>query len=766
MTFTEEQLATISNHPLDDSVRSHFHGVTTQGDAAEEDLSKLLGALVLSQAALDLRPFDGRGSVASRLLPIRRNIQGIRAEILQPLVHAITTNSSDAEIWEAVLVLIEGASPSTPPPSSLVPTYFGTPVKASSRRLADSETCEVIEQELFFEIRDCTHRGVPGFFDRHFNPASWNKEQSAMLEHLRKHHDGTRWTDFPTDPWELQVWDWLVAVEEAALQGAQYKLHSTRTAKEFNDRKGQMDIFFQKPRKGRRELKYKHVLVVGEHKRSEKSADFKSCLLQMSRHVRDVFADQPMRRFVHAFTLRGTIMECWVFDRSGPYSSGEFNIHREPDKLARAFVAYATMDDAAMGLDTSIKLNERHHYVMAKDTGGQDKQVELNTLLVRQRAIVCRGTTCFRTRQGVAKFSWRSVKRPSEVKHLMLAEKRGVKGVARVIAHNEFTTIADLRTGLEFSSRTQHKFQVAAQDRAGSTSGGRKSNSSGSDRKRKSEDEAGAAGRSAKKRSSSPKSVSHRSSDQITSNLHTLNRSELYENRILCCLVISPPGRVVSDFDSVQELLEALCDAIRAHRSLYLKGGILHRDISSNNIIITKAKDPGDFKGMLIDLDLAKERETGPSGARHQTGTMQFMAIEVLRGIDHSYRHDLESFFYVLLWMCARSSWAKFGGNDEVKPRESESDLRNWEVGSFKTVATAKEGDVTVNGLERIMGEFPSVFDVVKPLCLKIRRLLFPLDMDERMSFGTPAGEPERLYDAIIKAYDEAIIGIKSGRKN
>ena len=81
-------------------------------------------------------------------------------------------------------------------------------------------------------------------------------------------------------------------------------------------------------------------------------------------------------------------------------------------------------------------------------------------------------------------------------------------------------------------------------------------------------------------------------------------------------------------------------DAIKAHRSLYITGNILHRDISSNNII-TKPETAHGFKGMLIDLGLAKVRDSGPSGARHQTGTMQFMAVEVLRTVDHTYRHDL-----------------------------------------------------------------------------------------------------------------------------
>jgi hypothetical protein len=36
------------------------------------------------------------------------------------------------------------------------------------------------------------------------------------------------------------------------------------------------------------------------------------------------------------------------------------------------------------------------------------------------------------------------------------------------------------------------------------------------------------------------------------------------------------------------------------------------------------------FKGMLIDLDLARVKDSSPSEARHQTGTMQFIAADVL----------------------------------------------------------------------------------------------------------------------------------------
>lgn len=131
------------------------------------------------------------------------------------------------------------------------------------------------------------------------------------------------------------------------------------------------------------------------------------------------------------------------------------------------------------------------------------------------------------------------------------------------------------------------------------------------------------------------------------------------------------------------------------------------------------------------------------------------MAVEVLRKADHTYRHDLESFFYVLLWMCARQAWSNVFGGDQQPPKESLR--RKWEIGSFKDIARIKAGDMTVDGLEDIMGEFPMAMDVVKPLCLRIRKILFPLDKDERMSFGTPNGDPDQLYSPIITAFNEAI---------
>ncbi|KAI1479238.1 hypothetical protein F4774DRAFT_425923 [Daldinia eschscholtzii] len=350
-----------------------------------------------------------------------------------------------------------------------------------------------------------------------------------------------------------------------------------------------MDIFFKFTlRTNSRGISYyKDVLVVGKQKKLYDTGRFKADLFQLSRYVRSVFADQPMRRFVHAFSFYASKMELWVFDRSGAYSSDIFDIYDELDKFARAFVGYA------------------------------------------------------------------SDKRKLEVEQLNLAQAMGVEGVVKVVAHYRITSIAELRKGLLFSAA--HRFRV--------------------------------------------KTMSITNKRKLSSD-HALDNVPSSKRRRSCSQKSKPTTKFISKIKPSK---------------------ILYRDIFSNNIIITKLEMANGFK----------VRDSGSSRIRYQIGTMQFMAIEVLFKIDHIYRHDFESFFYNLF--C------------------------KWGIRSFEDIADAKEGHMNVNGLERIMGKFPKALDIVKPLCLKIRKIFFPFDKDERMSFGTLVGDLNQLYKAIIAVYDEVV---------
>ena len=71
-------------------------------------------------------------------------------------------------------------------------------------------------------------------------------------------------------------------------------------------------------------------------------------------------------------------MEQWVFDRSGPYSSGEFNIHEEPGRFIKAILGYANMRDAELGVDTyTEKQGTDQSITIRSDLTGQENKMLL-----------------------------------------------------------------------------------------------------------------------------------------------------------------------------------------------------------------------------------------------------------------------------------------------------------------------------------------------------------------------------------------------------
>ncbi|EEB89019.1 hypothetical protein MPER_12938 [Moniliophthora perniciosa FA553] len=102
----------------------------------------------------------------------------------------------------------------------------------------------------------------------------------------------------------------------------------------------------------------------------------------------------------------------------------------------------------------------------------------------------------------------------------------------------------------------------------------------------------------------------------------------------------------------------ALWEAIRCHYLLWCIG-IAHGDISLSNIMYNTATK----KCILNDYDLASLMDPGTEVPERQgyerTGTRPFMALELLgaEGVagqtQRRYRHDLESFYWVLVWVGA-----------------------------------------------------------------------------------------------------------------
>lgn len=767
---------------------SHDDVVNSTDSDPQKAISSLLTTLETHDVALDLRSKIGSGFIVSDLVELRRRVRNgnFNYEHHRALSCLVVKQASDVDIWNAVFDLITTVSRTTP--STSIPLSFdGTPITNSSASQQDDEqTQALVEQRIFEEIRGCTHKDVENFFSKYFEGKHWTERTKEIYKAVQGRHADGRWTDFPQSPVQNAVCKWWFNFQDEFLSNERGVYYTSNTEDLTGaEAKRQIDLFVKPNNKKLSKIvhDWKDVEVIGELKESNKHK--KATLLQIARYVRDVFSCQPTRRYVHVFTLCGNDMQAWVFDRSGPYSSTAFDIHEKPECFIRMIAAYVMMSDEELGLDTFIERDDGDRFItVMEDATGKERRLQLEPFpIAHQRAIVCRGTSCFRAKtsgskdfQYVAKFSWVSDKRRPEADVLKLARERGVEGVAKLFGHHRITSIADMREGLTFGKPYPFRnttlspaspFTPSQSLLPQSFGLGGRGTTGELPKKRKS---VNAGGSSSKRLRFSSQSLDKAKRDkevssQMTS-LYTHDGSS-FDNRIFCCLVISPAGRALRDFRSILELLEALCDAVKAHKSLYMKGKILHRDISENNIIITDPEEANGFRGMLIDAEYGIENGSGRSGARQQTGTMEFMAIQVLQGVAHTYRHDLESFFYVLLWACTRRAWERETEREflcSAVDRSKGSILSKWYTGSYGDIAQAKRGYMHVDGFEDILNEFPLAFDCVKPLCKEVRGILFPLLEDGALFIGTPSDLPGKLYDPIIEAFDTTIAGMKALR--
>ncbi|KAI1271450.1 serine/threonine-protein kinase Sgk2 [Xylaria sp. FL0933] len=732
---------------------------------------KVLASLETSEVSFCLRSRTGRDDLGIDLRLLRQHITAhdIQYQQFRPLLLSIQRKAADTDVWCAVITVISEVLVSTPPTSvsaSVSAVQPETPItRSSASREASEETRKLIEADVFYEIKYCTYRDVKGFHEKYFSGCAWTAQAKQVWERAKSRYSNNRWTLLSNAPSGDDITDWWLGMQTELLPDRRLAYYTSTQQNRVGPKTSRQLDLFVKERRGVAGADEKHdwkdVLVVGEFKKS--AADgLKSILLQVASAVRNVFAAQPMRRFVHGFTLSGTMMETWVFDRSGAYSGATFDIHEQPETFMLVMCGYLMMTDEELGRDTFLKRRDGGLLItVPAEGGGTDEklELELNPIpIAYQGAIVCRGTCCFLAKakgatdfDKVVKFSWTSDKRQPEADLLRKANQQGVEGIAKVIAYNEeITSVSKLREGLTFS--TPHRFRDDSLSKS-QASFGFISPSIGlvglnSSRKRKSTELSSQQSKRSRRHSQLAEitTVTYEVQEPRSNSIALRDEPQTtYDNRIFRALVVSPAGRSIRQFQDPKELLYALRDAIVAHRSLHRDGSILHRDISENNIIITDPAKADGLRGMLIDLDLAKEEGQGRSGARHRTGTMQFMAIEVLTGTAHTYRHDLEAFFYVLIWLCA------------YRAREGQQKsplLARWHNGTYEQIAQSKRGDMDQGGLENLLQLFPENFEPIRRLCRKLRDILFPYRCG--LFTGTPK-DSDSLYDPIITAFNNTI---------
>lgn len=153
--------------------------------------------------------------------------------------------------------------------------------------------------------------------------------------------------------------------------------------------------------------------------------------------------------------------------------------------------------------------------------------------------------------------------------------------------------------------------------------------------------------------------------------------------------------------------------------------------------------------GVLNDWDLAApEVRTSAATSAHRTGTAVFMALELLEDPEdtpfHEYRHDLESFGWILIW-CAFV--LEFKGKevpwqaqyDRIKPWVGADKWAN--IGSAKLTFVTKKAARHYEHVTPAMQ--PLVEDWIKPVLSKMAKTFLARNMASALiDMGDPAPSP------------------------
>ncbi|CRK23262.1 hypothetical protein BN1723_003017 [Verticillium longisporum] len=697
-------------------------------------LAFLRVAQILPAAEL-LPARTGRGTLRSDLLRLELALLSDNFDFnpLKPLLRlALADEPHDALIWRQVYgAVVE----STPPPRPTVSSLQQTPWLRNTSSFANSSEHRKHVDRVLKEELGHMHVGLHNFYDTYFGGVVELETASrAFFEQCLKgggepqFEDG--WEGWPRDANQDDVLSWFAGFNEklAAFADGLQPISTRRCGRrplatpnepiDGSVGRRKMDIGFIADAQARKDSRYhwSQILVPGELKSNPSADKASEAWLDLGRYAREVLAAQDTRRFVLGFTICGSLMRIWAFDRVGGIASEQFDINKDGYRFVFTVLGFLWMSEEELGFDPTI-LTANHERFIEIERNGSRERVIIDEVMLRARCIAGRATTCWKAhpegRPGmplVIKDSWQYPERDQEGDLLYEVTDKGVVNVARHYYH-ETVQICEadddiwnnVRRGLDITTATNYRpRRLVLPSDVPTTDVPRKGRAS-----------------TGRKRPSSPTNSPLPPSKRSCSVSPTKASGGL-PNRVHRRIIIRDYGKPIYKATSRAALLTALAGCIDGHNGLR-EAGILHRDISINNLLINEDKDNPSWPSFLIDLDLAIRAERGSaSGTDGKTGTRAFMAIGALLGEQHSFMHDLESFFWVLFWICIHYD---MNGRD-VGPTEFDS----WNYENDDGLAEKKKGVIAdeEDFLHKAEKNFSPYYRSLIPWVNRLRRRVFP----------------------------------------
>ncbi|RXW14708.1 hypothetical protein EST38_g11144 [Candolleomyces aberdarensis] len=361
-------------------------------------------------------------------------------------------------------------------------------------------------------------------------------------------------------------------------------------------------------------------------------------------YARQIFIQQPNRRFVRTLSVTEHAVRFFHFDRSGFHD--EVFIDWEdtnPYDFIRLILGLTSLDEEVLGFDTSLQWSvdsmgrkASGTLTTTDDESNITKTYDLVSLqpIFQPYFIFGRGTVCWDVRDPetgevlLVKDCWREESCKPEYENLKAA--KNLPGVVQMIAYED--------------NRAQTRdFGVSQYLPPGKRAG-------------------------------------------------TDVKGVMPPNLIQSRIVMERYGRRVGQYMSEKDTLCALRDAIAGHMQLYLVGEILHCDFATLNVVLGKPGAEVGNRGILIDLDLA--RPICDISEENIVGHALNFSLSLLangtsyktrcRALPHDYLDDLESSFYTTTQIMCEDE----GPKKRPNPRPTPGWVREWyasAVGGYET---------------------------------------------------------------------------------
>ena len=615
--LSQGDLTIIAKHPLDSSLnhlqdslrqaeQSCKPSFTTYGGAVDSSdqappkaIWRLLYTLQGHEVALDLRSKSGQGDLASELSTLFRRVRNgdFNYEQYRALSRLVIKKAPDVEIWNAVFNLISTLSRITPPPShpSFTSSFQQTPWSFNTGSFADtSEHRDQVDGALKAELLPGLRLDIPDFVPAVFGQVPQLDELAEEVfdkcqdGETALYKQGAGWTKWPSSAKEELVLEWLQDLTKRLIVWVNDRgSHSTTCRQVYQGPtlyldgspiKRKMDVgimAYDRQIKNEEErveeksnLPISHwakILVTGELKSNAILNRQTPAWLDLATYAREVFRAQD-RRFVLGFTLCGSMMRLWQFDRSGSSGSSSFDINEDGFRFVHVMLGYFLMNDKQLGHDPTIRQSDGECYVEITRNGEIERLV-LTKLIKKQALIAGRATTCWKAyRDGdesrsslIVKDSWQYEERPEEGGLIKEATDKGVRNIARYYHHetvqvdgkNDDTT-ENVRKGLmkkcgrtTFREKSIIDSEAPASESLGRALAGRTQSRSAS-----------------RKRSSSSTRMAPPPAKRSCSSLRSRNPGTPDHNRIRRRVITRDAGKAIHEASSLVAVLNGLTGAI------------------------------------------------------------------------------------------------------------------------------------------------------------------------------------------------------------